>query len=646
MIAVLGVVLYHFGVPGLSGGFTGVDVFFVISGFLIGGILWRDLSETGQVSLARFFTRRVKRLAPAYFAMAIISALVAWIVLLPFEFREYGKELISATVYLSNFLFWRGEGYFDIGSDNKVLLHTWSLSVEEQFYIFLPLLILVLKFSRRLLILGLIAAFLFSLIANIAFTPTQQTATFYLFPFRAWELLAGVLLSVVGFHRGSIWAFHPALSWLGLALIFASLTFTEPASFPGWQALFPVAGTVLLLSNGQQHNIINHVLASPVPVFFGKISYSLYLWHWPVLVFSKYWCDGYSSLLESASWLALSIALATLSWALIETPFRRFSPSSGWRVLTALAVSTSATLGFGAVAYVTNGLPERFGPVARAHIAASADFLQDWSRCHTPNSGPFSGVRLCPIGPEGPPEVLIWGDSHVRAIKQGLEQAARQANSPGLIIWQAGCPPLFGIDKHESYATPAEDAACLANTTKIRNALSTLDSINTVLLVGRWTYYVEGKGSGVDAENTIELSGFDGSNSMEVLSRARDVTLSELSQNFSRLFVLRQPPEIRDYDSRKTARLLAHHHIPQNTAPVTTALSVAQARSSGADFLFRPSIQSGVLTQIDPWPQICNDDTCSAQHDSTIWYFDNNHLTNTAARALTPILMPLFETTK
>ena len=145
MIAVMGVVLYHFGLPGLPGGFTGVDVFFVISGFLIGGILWRNLDETGTISLARFYTRRVKRLAPAYFAMAATTALAAWFVFLPFEFREFGKELIATTTYLSNLLFWRGEGYFDIGAENKALLHTWSLAVEEQFYIVLPFLILVLR---------------------------------------------------------------------------------------------------------------------------------------------------------------------------------------------------------------------------------------------------------------------------------------------------------------------------------------------------------------------------------------------------------------------------------------------------------------------------------------------------------------------
>jgi peptidoglycan/LPS O-acetylase OafA/YrhL len=643
MIAVLGVVLYHFGVPGLPGGFTGVDVFFVISGFLIGGILWRDLEENNRVSLARFYTRRVKRLAPAYFAMTLLTACAAWFILLPFEFREFGKELIAATTYLSNILFWRGEGYFDIGADNKLLLHTWSLAVEEQFYILLPFLILTLKFSRRLLIIILFAAFALSLAANIALTPARQTTTFYLFPFRAWELLTGVLMAIIGQQRALKWAFHPALSWLGLAFILAGLTLISPAGFPGWQALFPVIGTALLLANGQHLNLINRALASPGPVFIGKISYSLYLWHWPVLVLSKYWRDGYSGPVEAGLWLALAFVLATASWALIETPFRRMTPKSGWRVFAALALPSAAALGFGALAYVNDGLPNRFGPDTRAHIAASGDFLQDWSRCHTPTTGPFSGVELCPIGPDGPPRVLIWGDSHVRAIKEGLEQAAIQAQTPALIIWHAGCPPLFGIEKRESYATDAEDADCKIDTATLRDGLASLDQARTLLLVGRWSYYVEGAGIGRDAENTIDITGPGGSNNHEVLSRALAETLPELAVQFDNIFLFRQPPEIPHYDSREIARRLAHGRLAPETVPTQVPRAEARSRTAGADALFAHQIQTGTLRQIDPWPHLCSPTTCSALQDGKIWYFDNNHLTNTAARALGPLFAPLFK---
>lgn len=198
-IAVLAVVLYHAGGFGLSGGFVGVDVFFVISGFLIGGILWSELLATGRIRLGAFYLRRIRRLAPAFFAVAGASALAAWFLLLPFEFRSFGKELIAATVWLSNVLFYSEAGYFDIGSDSRVLLHTWSLSVEEQFYLCLPLGLIIamrLRLGPRV-IAGLLAAlWLLSLAASLWIAPRDPVAAFFLFPYRAWEMLTGVLLAI------------------------------------------------------------------------------------------------------------------------------------------------------------------------------------------------------------------------------------------------------------------------------------------------------------------------------------------------------------------------------------------------------------------------------------------------------------------
>ena len=278
-IAVLSVVLYHFGMPGIPGGFVGVDIFFVISGFLIGGILWADLRETGRIRLARFYLRRLRRLAPAYFAMAAATLLMGWLILLPFEFREFGKSLIAATVYLSNIHFYREAGYFDGVSEEKPLLHTWSLAVEEQFYIVLPFLLLALVRWRPTLPMILAALAALSLTACLWLTPHSPTAAFYLFPFRAWELLAGVLLAIAGQENKARYALHPALSWAGLALILASITLIRAEGFPGWQAILPVAGTLLILMNGRDANPVNRALMHPAPVFIGLISYSLYLWH-------------------------------------------------------------------------------------------------------------------------------------------------------------------------------------------------------------------------------------------------------------------------------------------------------------------------------------------------------------------------------
>ena len=214
-IAIVPVVLFHFDFAAVSGGFVGVDIFFVISGFLIGGILWNELQETGRISLGRFFMRRIRRLAPAYYVMVFITFVAGWFILLPFEFRELGKEILAATVYFSNVYFWMEAGYFDALAGERTLLHTWSLAVEEQFYLVFPILLILLARARGLIPWVLVGLGILSLVACIAVTSTSQSTAFYLFPFRAWELLAGVMLAIIGRERNFNWQVHASLSWIG-----------------------------------------------------------------------------------------------------------------------------------------------------------------------------------------------------------------------------------------------------------------------------------------------------------------------------------------------------------------------------------------------------------------------------------------------
>jgi peptidoglycan/LPS O-acetylase OafA/YrhL len=649
-IAVLSVLLYHGALfhpalPRLGGGFTGVDIFFVISGFLIGGILWRDIRETGRIRLARFYLRRIKRLAPAYFAMVAAVLVVGWLILLPFEFREFGKSLIAATVYLSNIHFHREAGYFDGLSEEKPLLHTWSLAVEEQFYIVLPFLMLALLRWRASLPVVLGALALVSLAACLWLTRAMPSATFYLFPFRAWELLAGVLLAIAGQERGWRFALHPALSWAGLALIAASVTLIRPEGFPGWQALGPVLGTALILANGRDANPVNRALAHPAPVFIGLISYSLYLWHWPVLVLSTYWRGGGGGAAEAAGWLALAFVLATLSWRYVERPVRQM-PGGARALLAGTVLASGALLALGAVLWRGDGLPARFAPEYRTHIAASGDFNQDWSRCTWPASGPFAGVETCPIGPDGAPRVLIWGDSHLRAMKEGLEAAARHANTPALILWHAGCPPLFGLSKTESAATPAQDAACTRANRVIRDAVARVEGIEALLLVGRWRYYAEGHGVGRDAHNRITLAPLPASDLPEgpqqaLYAEALSRTVAEVAAHIPRIHILRQPPEMPEYDSRHIARALVHGRDP-GAGVLGLPRAEAEARAAPAEAPIRALAQAGKVEVIDPWPRLCDAARCSVMQGGEALYFDNNHLTNRGARSLADLFAPVF----
>ncbi len=640
-IAVLSVVLYHFGFAGLQGGFVGVDVFFVISGFLIGGLLWREASETGSISLKRFYVRRIKRLAPAYVAMALASLIAAYFIVLPFEFREFGKSLIAATVYLSNVSFFREAGYFDTVSEDKVLLHTWSLSVEEQFYIILPLLMLLLLRNTFSLRIVLWISLVVSLIACAWITQRSQPAAFYLFPFRAWELLAGVILAIEVQRRPFK---HVAfLSYLGLTLILASIAFIPAgAQFPGWHALFPVLGTVLIIANGQQKNIVNRTLASPAPVAIGLISYSLYLWHWPVLTLSTYYRGAYSGHLETTFWLGISIALAYLSWRFVERPVRR-TDFSALLTFTAAALASAVLVLAGGLIYLKDGMIERFEPPLRTHIEASADFLQDWSRCYVSTDGPFLGLELCPIGPEQAPEILIWGDSHVRALKEGLEQAAFDADTPALLIWRAGCAPVFGLVKNETSASPVQNEACSNANAQIETALQAGD-FKRVLLVGRWGYYAQGSGTGLDAGNQVALSveGTTGSQA-EQFSQGLIGTVQRIQGFGSEVFVLKAIPEIRDYDSRHIARALAGNRLSDESLATAVEIPAAAHEKRVSDLSQTlAQIDANGAALLDPAPFLCAAQTCSALHDGKAQYFDNNHIINSAALRIRSLFDPLF----
>ncbi len=639
-IAVLSVVFYHFGVPGIGGGFVGVDIFFVISGFLIGGLLWSELDQTGRVSLHRFYLRRFKRLAPAFFSMVLVVSVVAWKVLLPFEYREFGKSLIAATVYLSNVQFYREAGYFDAAADEKPMLHTWSLAVEEQFYLFLPLLILLIG-RRRWLSPVLQGTFGVSLLACVVFTVTNSTATFYLFPFRAWELLAGVLLAIWGYKARSDWALHPALSFVGVALLLYAVIFIDAGpGFPGAWAMIPTLGTVLILLNGQDDNVVNRLLRSGPVVFVGLISYSLYLWHWPVAVFSKYVVETYSGPLESAGWMALSVLLALLSWRFVERPTRHATWMGFSATVTGVAALSLVTLGIGAVVFKANGFPGRFPADIRSHVDASADFIQDWSRCKVSDTGPLAGVETCTIGPEGAPEVLFWGDSHLRALMDGIAAEAMRSGTPGLIIWHAGCPPVFGVKKRESSATPAQDAACSADNVRIRQALPSL-GVRDVVLIGRWSYYAEGRGVGRDVPNTITLlpEGNPRSGTLRNLLRQ---TVHEIG-SYAKVYILRQIPELALYDSRRTARRLAHGRGAGLEASYSIPLSEVAARQASSDPMLRDIANEENATLLDPRPYLCDAETCSIWSGDEVVYFDNNHLNNAGAALVAPLFRPVFE---
>lgn len=630
-IAVGGVVLYHFGMPGLSGGFTGVDVFLVISGYLIGAILWREYTQTGSIALGDFFLRRLRRLAPAWLVLAFVVFAAGYHILLPHDFRELGKALIAATLFAANIHFYRGTGYFDGAAEEKPLLHMWSLSLEEQFYLVLPLLLVICARRPRLALALIAGGGAASFAAGLAMTWRNGDAAFFLFPFRAWELVAGVLLAILTAGRPAPQGGRRALagSALGLALVLGGMMLIRPGDgFPGVAALVPVAGTLLLIHFGQAAHPVNALLSAPPMRALGLISYSLYLWHWPVRSLSHFALGPDQGFAVTLALIGLSVGLAVLSWRFVEQPFRR--PAADPRPLMAGAgLAMAALLALGAWPYLTAGVPGRWPAPVLVHEAAARDFIQDWSQCHIPETGPFAGVEICDLGPPGPPALVAWGDSHLRAIKEGLQTAAQEAGLPVRLIWRAGCPPLFGVAKTESAATPQEDAACHAANARIEQAFRA-DPPPGLLLVGRWSYYAEGGGVGLDAHNRITLDA--------PYDRSVRQTLDQLAAAGSRIWVMRQVPEIPGYSSLAVARAMARAE-PVPPSRFITPRAEAERRETSGLAPFRAAAEAGQITLIDPWPRLCDARECGvmAEEDGTgglPLYFDNNHLTNTGARVL------------
>jgi peptidoglycan/LPS O-acetylase OafA/YrhL len=450
-IAVLLVFAYHLGTR-LRGGFVGVDVFFVISGYLIGSIILSEI-DRGKFSLLSFYERRVRRILPALFVMLAACSVLAYKFLLPAELDEFAKSFLAATFSFSNILFYHQAGYFEGAAALKPLLHTWSLAVEEQFYIFLPLFLLTLRrFSlaaRRIVVLTVtVSSFLVS--AWGAFH--SPDATFYLLHTRAWELLLGTLLALDGVPQffSAIW--RNLLSAAGLLMIIASAVFYQKTTpFPGLAAAVPCIGTALIIAAGRDGSSVVGTLLSFRPiVFIGMISYSLYLWHWPLIVFqgaSGILAQGLSPKTTKLVVLGISFVVATLSWRFVEQPFRDRKRLPRPRLFQIAAAAGTALVIFGTTAVVTRGFPSRYSAqaVRVASFLKNADATTEAQyrvgTCFLTSRNPqanFVTAECLKSDPARRNELLI-GDSHAAQLWFGLSSVFKDINF--MQATASGCKP-------------------------------------------------------------------------------------------------------------------------------------------------------------------------------------------------------------
>ncbi|MFT3725001.1 MAG: acyltransferase family protein [Hyphomonadaceae bacterium] len=630
-LAVLPVILFHAKIPGFSGGYVGVDIFFVISGYLITGLLLREYQD-GHFSILSFYDRRIRRILPALGFMLLIVTILAATLMLPSRLINYSHNLASAALSISNIWFWRSADYFAPSSELNPLLHTWSLGVEEQFYVVLPLIIwAVIRLGWQRNIRWLFAAMAVLSLALAELTVhADPVAAFYLLPTRSWELLLGSVLAASGTWKLSRrWA--EVAVWAGVAMIAATVfLYDEQVLFPGVSALLPCFGAALVIQIGRnQQTSASALLSHPAPAFIGLISYSLYLWHWPLLVLPRIYLLRELTPLEVMLSLAVTFAMSVISWRYIEQPIRRrtlkFPTLSPAASSIAAAVAGIFVLIAGAGALST-GLPDRV-PDEVERLDAITRVRLDEIVCDRANES--TKEQDCDEFAGGPTKVMLWGDSHAMHYAPSLETYA--AKHGVLLELQAtpGCAPLLDVQQVESDGRVGD--ACFANNKHVMDMLMTDKRVRAVVIAGRWTRFFFAEGDN-DLHHLRALNGE--TDPAKIISQSLAATAEKLSARGIRVLILGSSPE---FDRLLPACLARTEwlHWPETRC----SFKAGTLPGNPADKLMQKLAASGISARIlRAYDALCPQSQCLRKIGATPLTIDTDHLSPAAADQVFKVL--------
>ncbi len=676
-VAIIAVVLYHAKLFSVSAGFVGVDIFFVISGFLIAASILRDL-DAGTFSLMGFWERRIRRIVPIFFVVVLSTIATAYFLMLyPLDYSYFGKTVSAQSTFTSNILFMVTDNYFDEHSQSAPLLHTWSLAVEEQFYVFIPLIVLFCAWLgarkkhgttpeqniRRPFFIIIALLGIFSLFLNIWFvniTPdllfkvksvpdwifggaTYATVGFYFLLTRAWELILGMLLAISAIKIRSI-ALSEALSAGGvLAMIASIFLFTNSTPFPGFAALLPTLGAVMFIAANEHHSTrAGRMFSHPVPVFVGLISYSLYLWHWPLFVLAKLASPTPPSSYSMMGLCIIALLLSYLSYRFIEVPFRTKTFIRRRKVvffMGATALSILALSGF-LIEQYANPTSARIPAVAKKILEASSENVI-WGGVCFQNAGDESRYSgLCRIGnPEknAEPEFVVWGDSHAEAMVPLLNTLGQAYGIQGVVFDSGNCPPIVGT--HQIPAAPGCENVKKAALRYIRE-----HDIHRIILVARWSYYMTGgqneKRSAIITDtDTIPSSPTE---AQKVFERTLVPMVTQLLSEGRSVYIIEQIPEQFKFDLRSSFYRAVHskkeipfERVSQEESNALQALPNGVIRSLAT----LPNVHI-----INPAQLLCkNDGLCDLELRGKLIYRDESHLSTFGAMSLEPLFTPLFK---
>ena len=490
-LAVIPVILFHSGLAAFSGGYIGVDVFFVISGYLITSRIVDGL-ENHSFSLVSFYYARAKRILPALLTVVAISTLLAIYLMLPEGLSSFGKSVIYSLSFLANFHFLHSADYFAASSDKLPLLHTWSLAVEEQFYLLFPMLLMATwGLGKRRLTYILVSLFVISLLLSVVGARNFPHKNYFMLPSRMWELLAGSLSLLYLSHQGSLGQLgsnhsrlKDGLSLLGVALIiYASLTLDSYTAYPGLATLLPVVGAVLIILFASVDGYCRRILQFKPVVGIGKLSFSLYLWHFPIFAFSKIWRDQSGVELPLWELLLLLLTCAYLTYRYIENPIR-FSARPRRFITGGIFLVTVVLLAAGLLIQketqlfkVYNGEQLKF-----LKLLAEAEHPKlSWDKCSK-----TSYQDACVGGDLNASErVLLWGDSHAFTLFDGLSESLKLKHKGLVMLTDGSCPPVINS------IVAIRSQKCLAHNRRLYEALLKDGAVKHIILVARWSWYLE-----------------------------------------------------------------------------------------------------------------------------------------------------------
>lgn len=632
--AVLAVVFYHFGVPGFSGGFVGVDVFFVISGFLMTGIIVKGLENT-NFSLLNFYLARVRRILPGLIGLCVAVILVGWVLLAPDDYIKMSEHVQDALLFKSNNTFRKEAGYFDVASHDKWLLHTWSLSVEWQFYIILPLLIyplwLITKSKKWIFIFFIVLA-LSALFSCINKTGVDSAKAFYMLKYRSWEMIFGGLIYFLSEYNFLSANKRRALFYAGSVLIIYSVFFIDSEdSWPGYLAIIPVSGASFVVLSSEKNIWVNRLQCFQ---WVGFRSYSIYLWHWPIVVLLAYFQKS-----ESVEWIfigmAFSLFIGNFSYLFIENPFR--SSEGNNKFLSAVLIIAIAAMVYFIAGYIVKslGFPMRVDNQVIQISDEQRNTAKDFHNCIYGENKEL-GALSCVLGGNSI-RAIVLGDSHAGAVATAVQSAINQSDA-GIYIWtRAACPFIRGV-------TAKIRTDCDAYVPWVFDKLKAEPKNIPIVLITRGSLYAFGGNEGVVGNKVKKPPVFFDKPydfpAPEFLKEFKDRSVSTICELAAdrKLYLVRPIPEMKF----SVPQIMARHKMMGIEKRVSISMDEYRSRHQFIlDLQDEARLRCGVEI-LDPVPYLCDKNSCYGDLNGRPLYSDDDHLSEFGNKLLVPMFSKMF----